>query len=159
MINQEGFMSYQNKMGAYRKTEVSTVTDPNKLIQMLYDGALRFLEKARIGTEKKDPRLRGENLGRALNIITELNASLNMEKGGETAQYLRDLYLYMLTELPKVNLTHDTVIIVRSMNYIRELKKLWEERVMGISNNKASQTKVPAAPEKHKDRKSFSVAI
>jgi flagellar protein FliS len=81
-----------------------------------------------------------------------------MEKGGETAQYLRDLYLYMLTELPKVNLTHDTVIIVRSMNYIRELKKLWEERVMGISNNTTSQTKAPQAPEKH-NRKSFSVAI
>jgi len=151
-------MSYQNKMGAYRKTEVSTVTDPNKLIQMLYDGALRFLEKARIGTEKKDPKLRGENLGRALNIITELNACLNMEKGGETARYLRDLYLYMLAELPKVNLTHDTEIIVRSMNYIRELKKLWEERVMGMSKNTAPEKKEPAA-EKNGERKSFSVAI
>lgn len=151
-------MSYQNKMGAYRKTEVSTVTDPNKLIQMLYDGALRFLEKARIGTEKKDPKLRGENLGRALNIITELNASLNVEKGGETAQFLRDLYLYMLAELPKVNLTHDTEIIIRSMNYIRELKKLWEERVMGL-NKDMGTAKNDSAAENVKERKSFSVAI
>jgi flagellin-specific chaperone FliS len=64
----------------------------------------------------------------------------------------------MLTELPKVNLTHDTVIIVRSMNYIRELKKLWEERVMGMSKNTAPEKKEPAA-EKNGERKSFSVAI
>ncbi|MDY0133119.1 MAG: flagellar export chaperone FliS [Desulforegulaceae bacterium] len=151
-------MVYQNRASAYRKTEVSTVTDPNKLIQMLYDGALRFLEKARIGTERKDPKLRGENLGKALNIITELNSCLDIEKGGETAQYLRDLYLYMLSELPKANLTHDTEIIVRSMNYMKELKKLWEERVMGINKDVSSEKK-EAAPQKLKERKSFSVAI
>jgi len=125
-------MAYGNAMSAYRKTEISTVSGPKKLIQMLYDGALHSLERARIGTENKDPKVRGENLGKALAIITELNASLDLEKGGETAQFLRDLYLYMLVELPKVNLTNDTAIIVRSMNYIRELKRLWEERVMNI---------------------------
>lgn len=151
-------MAYQRGMSAYRKTEVSTVTDPNKLIQMLYDGALRFLEKARLGTEKKDPKTRGENLGKALDIITELNACLDIEKGGETAQYLRDLYLYMLMELPKVNLTGETEIIVRSMNYIRELKKLWEERVMGIIDDKNIK-KINGLKNDPGDKKSLSVAI
>jgi|AntRauTorckE6833_2_1112554.scaffolds.fasta_scaffold120706_1 flagellar protein FliS len=151
-------MYQNNKMSAYRKTEVSTVTDPNKLIQMLYDGALRFLEKARQGTEKRDPRLRGENLGKAIDVLTELNACLDVEKGGETAQFLRDLYLYMIFELPKANITHDTEIIIRSMNYIKELKKIWEQTVMARPEKK--EDKNSKFPEKEKqERKSLSVAI
>ncbi|MGM0419152.1 MAG: flagellar export chaperone FliS [Thermodesulfobacteriota bacterium] len=151
-------MYQNNKMSAYRKTEVSTVTDPNKLIQMLYDGALRFLEKARQGTEKRDPRLRGENLGKVIDILTELNACLDVEKGGETAEFLRELYLYMIFELPKANITHDTEIIVRSMNYIKELKKIWEQSVMAHPDKK--EEKSSKLPEKEKaERKSLSVAI
>lgn len=150
---------YSNKMSAYRTTEVSTVTDPKKLIQMLYDGALRFLEKARVGTEQRDARLRGENLGKAIDIITELNASLDVEKGGETAEYLRSLYLYMIVELPKANVTHDTAIIIRSMNYIRELKRLWEERVMGLSDKKDCAVQNSIDKNKPSERKSLSVAI
>ncbi len=153
-------MVYPNGTSAYRKTEVSTTTDPKKLIQMLYDGALRFLEKARIGTMQKEPKLRGENLGKALDIITELNSCLDIEKGGETAEYLREIYLYMLMELPKVNLNNNVEMIERAMRYIKELKRLWEERVMGLPDKSASINEHNVSEEiKPAVRKTLSVAI
>jgi flagellin-specific chaperone FliS len=65
----------------------------------------------------------------------------------------------MLMELPKANLNHETEIIVRSMNYIRELKKLWEERVMGLNSAKNTKNDSPAKKNDPGERKTLSVAI
>lgn len=124
-------MTYGSAASAYRQTELVTSEDPKKLILMLYDGAIRFLEQARAGVLSGDIRRRGENLSRVLAIIGELNACLNMEAGGETAEFLRGLYMYMLTELPKVSISNDIEIVDKSMRYLKELRKLWEQRVMG----------------------------
>ncbi|WP_051284040.1 flagellar export chaperone FliS [Desulforegula conservatrix] len=124
-------MTYGSAASAYRKTELVTSSDPKQLILMLYDGAIRFLEQARAGVVSGDIRRRGENLSKVLAIIGELNACLNMDAGGETAEFLRGLYMYMLTELPKVSLDNNIETVDKSMRYLKELKKLWEQRVMG----------------------------
>jgi len=124
-------MAYGSAASAYRKTELVTSDDPKKLILMLYDGAIRFLEQARAGVISGDIRRRGENLSKVLAIVGELNACLNMDAGGETAEFLRGLYMYMLTELPQVSLNNNIETVDKSMKYLKELKKLWEQRVMG----------------------------
>ncbi len=149
-------MTYGSAASAYRKTELVTSDDPKKLILMLYEGSIRFLEQARAGIVSGDIRRRGENLSKVLAIIGELNASLNIEAGGETAEFLRGLYMYMLTELPKVSINNDMEIVDKSMRYLKELKKLWEQRVMGRQTGVAVPSPEMAPPEK---TRSMSFAI
>ncbi len=133
--------AYGSMNNAYLETQISTTEDPIKLIQMLYGGAVKFLEQAARGSMINDVKMRGEALSRSIAIIGELNASLDIEAGGETALFLRDLYMHILCELPKVNLDNDVEKIQRSLTYIRELKRMWEERVM--KNSEADEKLSP----------------
>jgi len=151
-------MAYGSAASAYRKTELVTSDDPKKLILMLYDGAIRFLEQARAGVLSGDIRRRGENLSRVLAIIGELNACLNMDAGGETAEFLRGLYMYMLTELPKVSLDNNIETVDKSMRYLKELKKLWEQRVMGRGEAAAdARSATPSTEGQRSQNLSFAV--
>src|SRR3712207_5483366 len=66
---------------------------PEELPLLLFDGALRFLRRAQavVGGE---PAALGREIGRVQAIVDELNASLDVERGGEIARNLRDLYVF-----------------------------------------------------------------
>lgn len=151
-------MAYGSAASAYRQTELVTSSDPKKLILMLYDGAIRFLEQARAGVLSGDIRRRGENLSKVIAIIGELNSCLNMEAGGETSEFLRGLYLYMLTELPKVSLNNDMEIVDKSMRYLKELRKIWEQNVMG-RGEVSGEARISAAPPVGQRTKGLSFAV
>jgi flagellar protein FliS len=116
---------------AYRKsaTQVRNIP-PEKLIHLLYERALQHLHCAGEGIEEQDPQKRGEHLGKAIALVTELNASLDLEKGGETAVFLRGLYEAILVELSKVSVTNDMGTIARTCRYLQTLKDIWEQTVM-----------------------------
>jgi flagellar protein FliS len=111
--------------------------DPEQLILLLYKGALSRIELTRQGIQEKNIQKRGENLSKVIAIVSELNASLKPEANDEGTQFLKGLYTAILTELPKVSLTNDTLILDRAEKYIARLKEIWETHVMGKtgSNN------------------------
>lgn len=116
---------------AYRRSATQGQNiPPEKLIHLLYEGALKHLHYAGEGIEAKKPQQRGENLGKAITFVTELNASLDMEKGGETAMFLRGLYEAILVELSKVSATNNLEVIKRTCRYLQTLKEIWEQTVM-----------------------------
>src|SRR5205809_7419525 len=82
---------------SYRQVATKTAS-PGQLVLLLYNGILRFLEQARLGFAKDDPKEFNEtinnNVQRAQAIINEMNQSLNMTEGGEFASRLRGLYDY-----------------------------------------------------------------
>ena len=125
---------YDRAIFKYKKTQIVTNHSPEQLILLLYEGAIQAMKKAKEGVKARDIRTRGEGLGKAIAIIGELNASLDMEAGGEAAAFLRGLYLSILTELPKVNLTNDIKTLDIAIGYMEELKRLWKERVMNKEN-------------------------
>lgn len=84
-------MSFQRGLSTYRQTQVQSRT-PLELVVMLYDGALKFMSQGREAIERKDIPARREALSRALDIIAELQNTLNIEAGGELAQRLDELY-------------------------------------------------------------------
>ena len=75
-----------NPWNSYRKVATQTAS-PGQLVLMLYEGAIRFLERALSGFEIEDPAESNEtisnNLLRTQEILFELNVSLNMQKGKE----------------------------------------------------------------------------
>lgn len=88
---------------AYFQTKVST-TDQGQLLLMLYDGALRYLQQARDKMLAKDFAGKGILISKVIDIVNELSASLNMEKGGSLAVNLNNLYILCTARLLQANL-------------------------------------------------------
>jgi flagellar protein FliS len=72
---------------------------PMELVIMLYDGAIRFVGEAREAILRKDLSARTEATRRALDIVSELQMTLNVENGGEIARELDRLYSYISSRL------------------------------------------------------------
>ncbi len=105
--------------------------EPEQLILMLFKGALERIRLTREGIEENNIQKRGENLSKTIAIISELNSSLDTTMNDESTQFLRGLYSAILAELPKVSLTNDKKILMRTHKYISKLKEIWENDVMG----------------------------
>ncbi len=107
--------------------------EPEQLILLLYKGALDRIQMTREGIMEKNIQKRGENLGKLIAIVSELNASVDTKMNDESTRFLRGLYTAILTELPKVSLGNRMDILDRTEAYIKELKTIWEKDVMGKS--------------------------
>jgi flagellar secretion chaperone FliS len=73
-----------------------------ELVVMLYDGAIRFVGEARDAIVRNDVHARIEATRRALDIVTELQNTLDVEQGGDIARELDRLYTYMAAKLLEV---------------------------------------------------------
>ncbi|MCP4118201.1 MAG: flagellar export chaperone FliS [Desulfobacteraceae bacterium] len=104
--------------------------DPKQLILLLYKGAIKRIRLAREGIEEGNIKKRGENLSKAIAIISELNASVDPKANDDVSQFLINLYTAILVELPKVSLDNDTEILDRTEAYILKLTEIWENEVM-----------------------------
>lgn len=100
----------QKAAHAYLQTNLTT-NSPGATIVMLYDGALKFLNRAKEQIEAKDYAQKGISISKAMDIISELSAALNRDKGGELADNLYQLYFWCNTKLAMANLKMDTDII------------------------------------------------
>lgn len=111
---------------AYMNNQVSTAPQ-NKLIVMLYDGAIRNLKLAELLLDEEKYSIEEVNnsLVKAQDIIFELMATLNMEAGGEVATNLYGLYDYMYNKLVRANIDKDKEAIAGVRDYMEELRESW----------------------------------
>ena len=119
---------------------------PEKLIHMLFQGALKHLKHARQGIVDNDPKQRGEHLSKAIAIVSELNASVDPNMNDESTRFLRGLYTAILSELPKVSLNNDSGPIDRTITYIEKLNDIWETEVLNSAEKK--QASAGTAPSR-----------
>lgn len=132
-------MVHGNALNSYHKAQVYDEMSPQKLILMLYEGAIKRIVLAREGIKNSDPQKRGENLGKAIAIISELNASLDDSIQTEEINFLRGFYAAMLIELPKVSVTEDIHTLDRAEKYLKELHRIWETTVIKSKTNHTAQ--------------------
>ena len=115
---------------SYRKVATQTAS-PAHLVLMLYDGAIGFLERALAGFDGADPCQRNQtvnnNILRAQAIIHEMNATLNMEAGGEIAVNFRRLYNYYHIRLRQANLQKQKEPVQEILLRLRDLRDSWAE--------------------------------
>ena len=121
-------MRATNHLNSYRK--IATLTaPPGQIVLMLYDGAIRSLERTLPGFALKDPAEANmtihNNLQRAQDIIRELNYALNMQEGGECATTLRRLYEYFDRRLWESNLQKNAKGVQEVILHITELRDAW----------------------------------
>jgi len=112
-------------IGTYQRNSVATKT-PGQLIVTLYEGAIRFLKQAIVEIEAGRHAEKGEYVNRAVAIITELNACLQMETGGEIAQNLRRLYNFINRHLNEANLRRDPERIRDVIAVLEDLNEGWK---------------------------------
>lgn len=140
-------MLARNRVQAYRQSEVSAAIHPVKLIHMMYERILTHLHHAEEAVAEGNPRKRGENLSKAIALISELNAAINPKDESEAAAFLRGLYGAIMLELPKVAATGDVEILRQAGRYISELKKVWEETAMQESGLNRKTEAMQPSPE------------
>jgi flagellar protein FliS len=97
-----------------------------ELVVMLYDGAVRFVSEARDAIARKDVRARTEATGRALDILAELQNTLNLDQGGDIARELDRLYLYMSSRLLDVT-RGDAAAADEILTLLRTLRDAWSQ--------------------------------
>ncbi|MCL2063645.1 MAG: flagellar export chaperone FliS [Candidatus Cloacimonetes bacterium] len=115
-----------NRYQAYRQVELNT-TNRGKIVVMLYSGAITFLNKTKMYMEKKDYENKSKYFTKALNILDELNVSLDMQKGGEIAKNLKSLYLFLDRFLNQANFENSTEKIDRAIQILESLHSAFEE--------------------------------
>ena len=117
-----------NPWQSYRQVATSTAS-PGQLVLMLYEGALRFLERAQTGFTLDDPAESNStinnNIIRAQGIIWELDSSLNMAAGGELALQLRRLYDYFDRLLQQSNMKKEPNGISEVIRRLTVLRDAW----------------------------------
>ena len=121
-------MPATNPWSSYRKISTQTAP-PGQLVLMLFDGALRSLDRALTGFDSLDVGERNttihNNLSRATDIVRELNTSLDMQAGGELADTLRNLYNFFEQRLTESNFKKSRKGIDEVLPMLRQLRDAW----------------------------------
>ena len=116
--------TYSNYQDAYKKASVNTL-DQNKLIIMLYDGAIKNANFAVQFMESGEIEKVHDSLIKTKNIVTELLATLNMDQGGEIAKNLKSLYSYMFSQLIEANMEKKSEPVLNVIDLLKELRGAW----------------------------------
>ena len=103
------------------------VESPTKLIEMLYEGVLRFNAQAKKAIKDGDIEKKVYWLNRSIEIITELVSVLDMEQEGTVSKYLQGLYNYEIQLLLEVSFDGDIAKIDEVTNVFRGLLDAWRE--------------------------------
>ena len=118
-------MSFSNGYQKYKQVDVTTASQ-NRLVVMLYDGAIKFIENAIASLDKKHGiEETHNNILKAQEIIYELLSSLNYD-AGEISERLAAIYTYMTQKLTEGNISKTKPPLLEVLKYLKELKTAWE---------------------------------
>lgn len=125
------------------QTIATQTAPPGQLVLMLYEGAIRFLERALAGFQREDPlefnSTINNNVIRAQEILNELDSSLDLHQGGDLAATLRGLYGFMNRQLTHSNARKSPEGIHDTIKRLSVLRDAWSEMLR-------QQRAAPAAP-------------
>ncbi|GAB4369176.1 MAG: hypothetical protein Kow0062_02930 [Acidobacteriota bacterium] len=110
--------------------------DPVGLVVRLYEGLISFLGRGAEALEQQDFKRAAEAIGRGLDIVGALQATLDLDKGGEVAANLDRLYDWMRREVLTAHLHRDADAVRRVVELVTPLRDAWSE----------ARTRAPESP-------------
>jgi len=122
---------------AYLNTQVTTASKGDLLL-MLYDTAIKHLKLAQEKMREKDYAAKGILITKALDIIGELQSSLNKERGGEVAQNLFKLYFVCNTRLLQANMNMDIKLVEDVINILGGLRQSFAQIIPTYEGTKTN---------------------
>ena len=123
----------------YRHNEIAT-SSQGRLIIMMYEGAVKFVNLAIEGVDNKDLSKKGIYINKAHDIINELSLALDMKKGGEIAQKLESLYQFILHQLTLANIKSDRKALESILNVLTPLLEAWTKLLTKSNNSNTNNT-------------------
>ncbi len=125
-------MNYANNNAAMSKyTQVSNQSsaafaNPHRLIQMLMEGALEKISKAKGFLKNGDIAKKGEHISWAISIIEGLRVSLDHSQEGSLSENLESLYVYMNSRLTQANLHNSVEMLDEVSGLLLDIKSGWD---------------------------------
>jgi flagellar protein FliS len=136
-LKREAILSNYNSQEAlkqYRQlgleAEVSNAS-PHRLIQLLFAGVLDRLAVAQGAMARGDIPLKGQQISKAIAIISGLRSSLDMDAPGDLPTNLDQLYEYMEVRLVQSSARNDLDALSEVTELLKTLKSGWD----GIAPN------------------------
>lgn len=117
-------MALANPYQNYRQQQVNTASQ-DKLVLMLFDGAIRFCNQAKVALNNKQYDEVNTNLVKAQNIVQEFMITLDMDY--EISHNLYYLYDYFYRRLIEANLKKDQAIISEVVSFLSDLRSTFAE--------------------------------
>ncbi len=117
-MRNRAFEAYsQNQTGVY---------SPQKLIEMLYEGLLKFTSLAKRAIEENDTEAKAKWINRSNDIFIELINSLSND-GSQMTAYLSGLYMHQIKALNQANIKNSTQELDTIIHVVRVLLETWKE--------------------------------
>lgn len=117
-----------NPYAKYQKTQVTTASR-EKILLMLYEGAIRFVKASGVAMKEKKIAEKGKNISKATAILSELMATLDFKQGGQLAIDLENLYVFMIDKLIEGNINNNIECLEVVENLLKTLYMAWKDVV------------------------------
>ncbi|MBQ8913101.1 MAG: flagellar export chaperone FliS [Lachnospiraceae bacterium] len=116
-------MAY-NAAKAYGNNKVNTASQA-ELTLMLYDGAVKFCNRAKEALEINDYETVNTNIQKCRNIVVELLSTLNHKY--PVAKDFETLYNYIFALLTEANMKKDMESLEKALAELRDIRDIWKE--------------------------------
>lgn len=124
-----------NPYQKYKATAVQSA-GREKLLLMLYEGAIKFTKLAIVACENKNIHDRGYNIGRTYDIVMELANTLDHSVGGDISKNLESLYIFMMEQLTKSNISGDPQHCRNVLKILETLYQGWQGAIEKTKKDK-----------------------
>lgn len=135
----------------YLRTRVMTAT-PEQLQMMLFDGALRFCEQAKLAMSKKDYETSYHTISRVQKILCQLTTSLRPDVYPDLCKNLAALYNYAYRKLLQASTKRDLEAMEEAIRVLRYQRETWALLMDQIGKSKAgaaaAQLPIPSPSER-----------
>ncbi|MDR2905584.1 MAG: flagellar export chaperone FliS [Helicobacteraceae bacterium] len=136
-MNSSGYSAYAQN--------TAMVQSPYKLVQMLFEGILKFVTQAKKSMQEGDIEKQVYWINRTIDIFSELMASLDFSEGNESmSSYLQGLYTYQIKLLTEANIECDTARLDTVLRVAQGLLEAWNDET-GLGAEEEAQANVEEA--------------
>jgi len=119
-----------------------TSADPLALVVLLYEGAIGAARQAWDCMQEGNIQERSNAISKAMQIVAELQGTLDMENGGEIARSLAELYAFLQERLIAANAEQKAAPLEEVLKILGILNEGWKQ----IAVEPAAQAPVQAEP-------------
>jgi flagellar protein FliS len=122
-------MVNQRALSQYHQVNTGAAVEgasPHRLVQLLMAGCLQRIAEAKGAVARDDRAARGIAIGKAMDILTGLQASLNNEVASPLPKQLDALYQYMQERLLVANMKGESEALDEVAGLMRTIKEGWD---------------------------------
>ena len=128
-----------NTASAYRKAQLEG-SSPEQILLYLMEAAIRHTKKARSHAEQEEFPRALEEATNALNIVTELDNTLDQENGGEIMDELEALYAFVSREIIQANKDREYYRLEGVEDVLQTLYQGWKDAVDEVQQGQPAAT-------------------